>query len=103
MKIQQVKIEEEINSIVEKFLKANETMQVYLNGKIEELQKEKNKIIQQIINLDSIKTEPIDTQAITEFIDNWDSQSLEDKKQIARLFIKQITYTDEELNIEFLI
>ncbi len=103
LKIQQVKIEEEINSIVEKFLKANETMQAYLNGKIEELQKEKNKIIQQIINLDSIKTEPIDTQAITEFIDNWDSQSLEDKKQIARLFIKQITYTDEELNIEFLI
>lgn len=102
LKIQLAKLDEEISSIVEKFLTANETMQGYLNAKIEELEKQKNAITQQILNLGVAESEPMDMESILKFIDNWDSLELEQKKQIARLFIRKITYTDEELNIEFL-
>lgn len=103
LKIQQAKIDEEINSIVEKFVKANDTMVEYLNGKVNELEKRKSEIVGEILDLTAQKPLEIDFKQIKEFTDNWEDLDLETKKQIARQFIKQITYTDEELNIEFYI
>lgn len=103
LKIQQVKIDEEINSIVEKFVKANDTMLEYLNGKVFELEKRKSEIVAEILDITAQKPLEIDFKQIREFTDNWEDLDLETKKQIARQFIKQITYTDEELNVEFYI
>lgn len=101
LKIQQAKIDEEINSIVEKFVKANDTMMEYLNGKVNELEKRKSVIVGEILDLTAQKPVEIDFERIKAFTDNWENLDLETKKQIARQFIKQITYTDEELNVEF--
>ncbi|MDE6031443.1 MAG: hypothetical protein K2G32_07480, partial [Oscillospiraceae bacterium] len=103
LKIQQMKIDEEINSIVEKFVKANDTMLEYLNGKVNELEKRKSEIVGEILDLTAQKPLEIDFKQIKEFTDNWEDLDLETKKQIARQFIKQITYTDENLNVEFYI
>ncbi|MCM1166031.1 MAG: recombinase family protein [Lachnospiraceae bacterium] len=103
LKIQQTKIDEEINSIVEKFVKANDTMLEYLNGKVNELEKRKGEIVDEILDLTAQKPLEINFKQIKEFTDNWDDLDLETKKQIARQFIKQITYKDEELNVEFFI
>lgn len=103
LKIRQMKIDEEINSIVEKFVKANDTMLEYLNGKVFELEKRKSEIVAEILDITAQKPLEIDFKQIREFTDNWEDLDLETKKQIARQFIKQITYTDEELNVEFYI
>lgn len=103
LKIQQAKIDEEINSIVEKFVKANDTMMEYLNGKVNELEKRKSVIVGEILDLTAQKPVEIDFERIKAFTDDWENLDLETKKQIARQFIKQITYTDEELNVEFYI
>lgn len=103
LKIRQMKIDEEINSIVEKFVKANDTMLEYLNGKVNELEKRKSEIVAEILDITAQKPLEIDFKQIREFTDNWEDLDLETKKQIARQFIKQITYTDEELNVEFYI
>lgn len=103
LKIRQAKIDEEINSIVEKFVKANDTMLEYLNGKVNELEKRKSEIVGEILDLTAQKPLDIDFKQIKEFTDNWENLDLETKKQIARQFIKQITYTDEKLNVEFYI
>lgn len=103
LKIQQMKIDEEINSIVEKFVKANDTMLEYLNGKVNELEKSKSETVGEILALTLQKPLEIDFNQIKEFTDNWEDLGLETKKQITKLFIKQITYTDEELNIEFIL
>ena len=103
LKIQQMKIDEDINSIVEKFVKANDTMLEYLNGKVNELEKRKSEIVAEILDITAQKPLEIDFKQIKEFTDNWVNLDLDTKKQIARQFIKQITYTDEELNVEFYI
>lgn len=103
LKIQQMKLDEEINSIVEKFVKANDTMMEYLNGKVKELEKRKSEIVGEILDITAQKPLEIDFKQIKEFTDNWENLDLETKKQIARQFIKQITYKDEELNVEFYI
>lgn len=101
LKIQQMKIDEEISSIVERFVKANDTMTEYLNNKVDELEKRKSEIVGEILALTSQKPIEIDLEQIKEFTGNWENLDLETKKRIARLFIKRITYTDEELNVEF--
>lgn len=103
LKIRQMKIDEEINSIVEKFVKANNTMLEYLNSKVNELEKRKSEIVREILNLTAQKPLEIDFNRIKDFVENWKNLDLETKKQTAILFIKQITYTDEELNIEFIL
>ncbi len=103
LKIRQAKIDEEINSIVEKFVKANDNMLEYLNGKVNELEKSKSEIVGEILDITAQKPLDIDFKQIKEFTDNWENLDLETKKQIARQFIKQITYTDEKLNVEFYI
>lgn len=101
LKFRQMKIEEEINSIVEKFVKANDTMLEYLNNRVDKLKKREAKITEEILALTSKNPPKIDLDRIRALADGWNDLDLETKKQIARLFIKQITYTDEELNIEF--
>ena len=103
LKIEQVKIDEEIKRIVDKFISADTIMVKYLNEKISELEKRKNAVIQEILNIDTQKPCEIDVDEILRFVDNWENLELETKKQIARLFIKQITYTDDELKIDFII
>lgn len=103
LKIRQAKIDEEINSIVEKFVKANDNMLEYLNGKVNELEKRKSEIVGEMLDLTAQKPVEIDFERIKAFTDDWDDLDLETKKQIARQFIKQITYTDEKLNVEFYI
>ena len=103
LKIRQAKIDEEINSIVERFVKANDTVLEYLNNKVKELENRKNGITEEILALTAQKPLEVDFNRIKEVINNWKNLDLEIKKQTARLFIKQITYTDEELNIEFIL
>lgn len=101
LKIQQANIDEKINSIVEKFVEANDNMLKRLNDKLDELEKKKSDIVGGILDITAQKPLEIDFKQIKEFTDNWDDLDLETKKQIARLFIKQITYTDEEMNVDF--
>ncbi len=101
LKVRKAKIDEEINSIVEKFVKANDTMLEYLNNRVDELKIREAKITEEILAL-TLKNPPkIDLEQIRALADDWNDLDLETKKQIASLFIKRITYTDEELNIEF--
>lgn len=101
LKIEEQKLGAEINNIVEKYINASETMQKYLNEKIEELENRKKTIANEILELNCEKPLTFDVEEIKLLSNNWDSLDMETKKQIAKLFIKRITYTDEELNIEF--
>ncbi|MDE7399828.1 MAG: recombinase family protein [Oscillospiraceae bacterium] len=103
LKIRQAKIDEEINLIVERFVKANDVVLEYLNNKVNELENCKNGIAEEILAITAQKPLEVDLNQIKEFMGNWKNLDLETKKQTARLFIKQITYTDEELNIEFIL
>lgn len=102
LKIRQIKLAEEISSIVDKFLAANETMQGYLNAKIEELQREKDAIDREILSSNADTTHPIKADTILPYINNWSSLDLDKKKDIASVFIDKITLTDDELHIDFL-
>lgn len=103
LKIEEQKLDKEIKSIAEKFIKANETMQKYLNEKIDELEKRKQAIAGEILELNCEKPMEFGVDRIKELVDNWFSLDLETKKEIAKLFIKRIKYTDDELEIEFYI
>lgn len=101
LKIEEEKLNTEINSIVGMFISANETMKKYLNQKIEELENQKRAIANEMIAINCEKSLDVDVEEIKQLAINWVELDMETKKQIAKLFIRKITYTDDELKIEY--
>lgn len=102
LRIEDFKLENEIKEIVSAYVGANKTMQSYLNNKIEELEKRRQAISNEIAELNREKPMPVDVNEIRLLADNWSDLDLETKKSIARLFIKRVTYSNEEMHIEWI-
>ena len=73
----------------------------YLENVLKELSIPREKIENQILTLKSNEIAILSSEKLQECINSWDSYPFEKKKEIAKLFIKVITITDNELQIIF--
>lgn len=102
LKIQLAKIDEQIQNIITKIADCSDTTIKYLNEKIENLDKEKKEILNNITNLElknnSLNKTNID---INDVLKDWYNYDLNTKKQIAKQIIENIILEGNKVEINF--
>ena len=100
-KIKIEKIEKQIEKLVEKLLESNDVAMKYINNKIEELDKEKSDLINEISELRFSTSSNRDIDAIIERAKDFYSLSFNEKKDIAKALINRVDITDEAIKISW--
>lgn len=99
LKIQLLKIEDEIENLLSKIQNANKTLFKYINEHIEKLDVEKEKIQKKINEKKSNSVEIIDPELVSRVLSEWEDFSFEEKKFIAHMFIEKIIIYNGKLDI----
>ncbi len=97
-KIEIIKIEEQINNLVDQLAQGGKITMVYLNNKIEELDAKKAECESEIKKR-KVECATEDTLHIFSILEQWPSLDLEDKKYIAGKIIDHIDITADRLEV----
>lgn len=97
IKIDLVKIDNEINNIVNNLSSANEVLIKYANQKIVELDNRKNKILNKLNEMTVKKEQKLDMPDIT----NWNNRDMEYKKTVANMLINKISVYSDKIKIDW--
>lgn len=100
-KIEIEKIDMKIDTLLENLAEGNEMTIKYLNKKIEELDSRKMELVNKLNELNSKAVRNDKLVEISMLAEKWDSLDVEDKKTIAKYFIKNITFYDNEIKIDW--
>lgn len=101
LKVAKIKLEEEIENIVDSFANAtNALLQNRLNERMNEIEQSLNTIEAKLLELSITKTEKADIDVIQPLLESWDTLKFDDKKEIAKLFIKKVIVRDKQTPIE---
>ncbi len=100
IKIDIAEIDKEIDSLLHKVSGANETLMVYINKRIEELDAKKNELIKKAAE-STIRKPEKDLMQITDCISKWSELSLEDKQRICDILIKVVYIGEDTIEIEW--
>ena len=98
LKVKEKQVDREIENLMNKLPDANEVLMQYINKRIEELDKRKREIQQEIYN-QSIQKISFDLQAITDHMDKWDVLSFDDKRNVVDMLIEKVTATEDNISI----
>ncbi len=97
LKIELVKVETEIDCIVNNLTLANEVMMKYANEKIIELDKKRNEILGKLSKLSVAKPHKLDVPDICD----WDSGSKEFKKEVANILIDRVLIYNDQITVKW--
>ena len=73
----------------------------YANAKIEELDSRRQTLANEIAKLTAEAVSPEQINTISNYLDDWENVSFEDKQQVVDLMITVIRATSEKLQIEW--
>lgn len=101
LKAQKIKLEEEIDNIVNSFaLATSSTLQIKLNERIVDIERQIQDIDGKLAKLSITRANEIDENAILPLLEEWDELDFEDKKEVAKLLIKRVVVYDSKTPIE---
>lgn len=102
LKIKLVRIEENINKLVDSLLTMSQVSSEYVNNKITELHNRKSQILGEINKLSiGSNVQKVSRDDLKEYLREWDSYNLGQKKKVAATLIEKINITDDEIEIIF--
>ncbi len=101
LNIELIKVNQEIDNLVEAVATSGAAVAKHYNTKIEKLDKVSARITKEILVLKVDNKESLSTAQIQECIDKWNIYDFDRKKGIAQLFIKVVTITNNEIQIIF--
>ena len=95
------KIESEIEKLVESLAAAGTTLVSYVNAKVEELDMRRQSLAKEIavLTLDTIPSAQVNT--ISDYLDDWEHVSFEDKQKVMDSLITRVRATSESVEIEW--
>lgn len=101
LKAQRIKLEEEIDNIVNNFaLATSSLLQQRLNDRICDIEQQIKDIDGKLAKLAVSRANEIDENAILPLLEEWESLNFEDKKEVAKLLIKRVVVYDSKTPIE---
>jgi Chromosome segregation ATPases len=99
-KIRLLKINEEIEELLSKILGSSKTLMNYINNRVEELDREKQHLQEELLILLS-EAEKNDICKITNYMDNWTETEMPDKIFTTDSLIKVIVISEDNIRIEW--
>lgn len=101
-KIKLIEIQEKIDTLITKLSLSNDVTINYINEAIKQLDDTKKEITSEIFILSNTKSKSnCKNINIKSSINDWQNYNLEEKKSIAKIFIKKISVTDDNIEILF--
>lgn len=101
-------IQEEINKkegIIQHYVNAiamgNQEAIIELNKAIGKINKEIEELENKRLDLERDHSNPVDTDIASTVLSKWNDMPLEEKKEIAHLFISKVIISNEEIEVEF--
>lgn len=102
LKSEIVKKDDEIKAFMERIPYAEGAAVQLISDKINEIAKERQKILEELNSLTVQEKAPVNGgYNVDTIIEEWDSLDLEKRKKIAKVFIKQVVITDDNVNVIF--
>jgi len=95
IQVELIRIEEEINGLIDKLAKADDNLLNYIKKRVNELTASKSDLEEQLRTMQR-KHKQIDTTPLTEPLSKWEELSVEDKHALAKLMIEIIYVKDGE-------
>ena len=96
------KLESEMDSYVKQIPQANSVLINLINAEVEKLNSEKMKLLQELNRLNVQENAPMyGGYDIDKVIAEWSTMDMTERKSVAKVFIKQITTTDDEIKVVF--
>lgn len=92
--------DKEIQALLDKLLTANEALELYINQRVAALDERKRALEEKIMQL-SCNPSHQDYEKLTNYVEKWDTLSIDDKQRVVDLLIKVIYLEDEEIEIEW--
>lgn len=96
LKIDLGKVEQEIDTLVSSLTQANPTLMVYINKKVEELDKQRLTIERRIREKEAEVIPQQDRITVAHMLGQWNDLSNEVKRQIASTVLDAIVFNDDE-------
>lgn len=101
LKVEMVKLEEEIDNIVKSFAVATSTiLQRKLNERMTQIESQLNSIDSELSKYSVRQKHDVDVESIIPMLDSWEDLEFEDKKAIAKLLIERVVVYDSKTPIE---
>ena len=94
-------VESEIEKLLDTLTGATPVLISYANAKIEELDSRRQALASEIAKLTAEAVSPEQIDTISNYLDDWENVSFEDKQQVVDLMITVIRATSEKLQIEW--
>ena len=98
LKVKEKQIDTEIEALMSKLTSANDTLMVYINKRIQELDESKKAVQKEICEL-TPATYSVDAKKIRDYLDSWDKISFDDKRAVVDLMIEVIRATADTVEI----
>ena len=99
LKIKLVKINDEINSLMNKLADANETLFQYINNRITQLDIDKKDLEKQIADNMEQRIDISEPELLRKALIDWGNFSFEEKKYIAHIFIEKVIIYNDKIDI----
>ena len=100
LKIKLIQIEEKIGNLMDKLASSNEVVMEYINKSISALDIEKKDTIAKILELSAENSKPkYENMKLEDCINEWKDYFFDEKKAIAKVFIKKVVVTDDMIEV----
>ena len=101
LRIKEKDIDNEIESLMEKLVDANDTLLKYINKRIVELDNAKKQILSDLNTLTLSQNNITNSKTIVDHVDKWDKLSFDDKRSVVDALIDKIMVSDESVEINW--
>jgi len=99
LRIELAKVDDEIGKLIDSLTGANPTLLSYVNAKIEELDGQRQTLNKKIADLSVQTISPDQIDKISDYLDDWENISFEDRRQVLNSLVSQIRATSEKVEI----
>lgn len=101
LKIELVKVEEEISGLMAKLAAANDTLFKYINERIEELDTKRQELERKLGKNKENELTEISSELVIRALTEWDNFEFEEKKLLAQSFIEKVVIYNGDMEIVY--
>jgi hypothetical protein len=101
LNVELAQVETAIEKLLNTMMGANPTLMTYANGRIEELDGQRQTLMRQIADLTAETVSPEQMNRISGYLNNWDNIGFDDRRLVADGLISVIRATGDSAQIEW--
>jgi len=101
LNVELAQVEDEIEKLLNTLTGANAVLLSYANGKIEELDANRQRLIKEIAALNAETISPQKIEFLSAHLENWNTIDFDDRRQVTDIILSQVQATSDRVSFEW--